>query len=103
MMYLGFDIGKRHHDAALLGADGAIVWQLRFPATRAGFAQLAMRLDGIDAAAVQAGLEATGIYWLTLHAWLQQWGARDRPPGEGTGEGRPGVAGARVSARPRTA
>jgi hypothetical protein len=40
MMYLGFAVGKRHHDAALLDADGAVVRQLRFPATRAGLAPL---------------------------------------------------------------
>jgi transposase len=75
MMYLGFDIGKRWHEAALLDADGAVVWQLRFAPTRAGLAQLAARLADVAPADVQAGLEATGIYWLTLHAWLQRWGA----------------------------
>jgi len=29
----------------------------------------------VDPGALQIGLEATGIYWLTLHAWLRQWGA----------------------------
>ena len=77
MRYLGFDIGKRAHDAALLDAEGEIIWQLRFAPTRAGLAQLAARLEGVDASAVQVGLEATGIYWLTLHAWLRQWGAAD--------------------------
>jgi transposase len=75
MMYLGFDIGKRAHDAALLGADGAIVWQVRFAPTRAGLTELAARLADVAPVEVQVGLEATGIYWLTLHAWLQQWGA----------------------------
>ena len=77
MMYLGFDIGKRAHDAALLDGDGEIVWRLRFAPTRAGLAQLTARLDGVDALGVQVGLEATGIYWLTLHAWLRQWGATE--------------------------
>jgi transposase len=81
MMYLGFDIGKRHHDAALLDADGTVVRQLRFPATRAGLTQLAAWLEGVAPDAAQIGLEATGIYWLTLHAWLQQWGtAQGCPP-----------------------
>jgi transposase len=75
MMYLGFDIGKRWHEAALLDADGEILWQLRFAPTRAGLAQLAARLADVAPADVQVGLEATGIYWLTLHAWLQAWGA----------------------------
>lgn len=75
MMYLGFDIGKRHHDAALLDTDGTVVRQLRFPATRAGLAQLTTWFGELAPADVQVGLEATGVYWLTLHAWLQQWGA----------------------------
>lgn len=81
MMYLGIDVGKRAHDAALLDGDGAIVWQLRFAPTRPGLAQLAAqlaaRLADVPPADVQIGLEATGIYWLTLHAWLRQWGALD--------------------------
>ena len=75
MMYLGFDIGKRWHDAALLDADGTVVRQLRFAPTRAGLATLAEWLGDVAPTDVQVGLEATGIYWLTLHAWLQQWGA----------------------------
>ena len=75
MMYLGFDIGKRWHEAALLEADGTAVRQLRFAPTRAGLSQLATWLGGVAPADVQIGLEATGIYWLTLHAWLRQWGA----------------------------
>jgi transposase len=75
MMYLGFDIGKRWHEAALLDAHGEILWQLRFAPTRADLAKLAARLADVAPADVQVGLEATGIYWLTLHAWLQQWGA----------------------------
>jgi len=75
MMYLGFDVGKRAHDAALLDADGTVVRQLRFASTRAGLAELEAWLAGVAPTEVQVGLEATGIYWLTLHAWLRQWGA----------------------------
>ncbi len=46
------------------------VSQLRFVPTRAGLAQLAARLKRADAGALQIGLEATGISWLTVHAWL---------------------------------
>ena len=74
MMYLGFDIGKRWHEAALLAEQGDVVRQLRFAPTRAGLQQLATWLGDVDPTAMQIGLEATGIYWLTLHAWLQQWG-----------------------------
>jgi len=75
MMCLGFDIGKRWHDAALLDTDDTVVRQLRFAPTRAGLQQLATWLAGVTPTAVQRGLEATGISWLTLHAWLRQWGA----------------------------
>ena len=75
MLYLGIDVGKRWHDAALLDDQGAVVWRLRFAATRAGFAQLAGRLQELDPAAVAVGLEATGGYWLTVHAWLARWQA----------------------------
>ena len=75
MMYLGFDIGKRWHDAALLDEQGDVGRQLRFAPTRAGLQQLATWLGAGDPTAVQIGLEATGIYWLTLHAWLRSWGA----------------------------
>jgi transposase len=77
MMYLGLDIGKRWHEAALVNADGDVVRQLRFAPTRAGLATLAAWLGDVAPAAVQVGLEATGVYWLTVHAWLQQWGAPD--------------------------
>jgi transposase len=75
MMYLGFDIGKRWHDAALLDAHGTVLRQLRFAPTRAGLQQLTTWLGDAAPADVQIGLEATGIYWLTLHAWLRHWGA----------------------------
>ncbi|MHB1225199.1 MAG: IS110 family RNA-guided transposase [Gemmatimonadaceae bacterium] len=75
MMYFGFDIGKRWYEAALLDHEGDVVRQLRFAPTRAGLQQLAIWLTDVYPAAVRIGLEATGIYWLTLHAWLRGWGA----------------------------
>ena len=75
MMYLGLDIGKRWHEAALIDADGDVVRQLRFAPTRAGLTALTEWLGDLAPTAVQVGLEATGVYWLTVHAWLQQWGA----------------------------
>jgi transposase len=75
MMYPGFDVGKRRHDAEALHEQGDVVRQLRFAATRAGHQQLATWLGDVDPTAVQIGLEATGIHWLTLHAWLRSSGA----------------------------
>jgi hypothetical protein len=79
MMYLGFDIGKRAHHAALLDADGHVLRRLRFAPARAGLADPAAWLGDAAPTAVEVGLEATGIYWLTLHAWLRQWGAAHDP------------------------
>lgn len=76
MLYLGIDVSKRWHDAALLDADDVIQWKLKFSARREGLNTLAARLAGLTPAEVTVGLEATGVYWITLHAWLVQWGAR---------------------------
>ena len=65
MMYLGLDIGKRWHEAALVDADGAVMRQLRFAPTRAGLTSLTAWLGALAPADVQVGLEATGVYWLT--------------------------------------
>ena len=75
MLYLGIDVGKQAHDAALLDEENAVQWRLRFAATRAGFAALAAQLGDVAPAEVTAGLEATGGYWLTVHAWLARWQA----------------------------
>ena len=75
MLYLGIDIGKRAHEAALLDDAGATVWRHRIAASRAGFAALAQHLAGVDLATLTVALEATGVYWLALHAWLTEHGA----------------------------
>lgn len=75
MVYLGIDVGKQRHDAALLDEANVVVWRLRFAATRAGFAELAAQLGDLPPGGVAVGLEATGGYWLTVHAWLARWQA----------------------------
>jgi transposase len=74
--YLGIDVSKRWHDAALLDANDTIRWRLKIPASRAGLRLLEERLAGLAPTEVVVGLEATGVYWITLHAWLVQWGTR---------------------------
>lgn len=74
MLYLGIDIGKRHHEAALLDDAGAVLWRHRIAVTQNGFAALGQRLAGVDGAVLTVALEATGAYWLTLHAWLTERG-----------------------------
>ncbi len=75
MLYLGIDVGKRWHEAALLDAAGATLWRQRVPASREGFAALGARLAGCEAANLTVALEATGVHWLALHAWLTERGA----------------------------
>jgi transposase len=75
MLYLGIDIGKRWHEAALLDDAGATVWRHRLHAGRAGLATLNALLADVDVGALTVALEATGVYWLALHAWLTERGA----------------------------
>ncbi|GJG88110.1 hypothetical protein tb265_32910 [Gemmatimonadetes bacterium T265] len=75
MLYLGIDVGKRHHEAALLDDAGALVWRQRLGAGRDGFAVSGERLTAADPAQLTVALEATGVYWLALHAWLTERGA----------------------------
>lgn len=74
MLYLGIDIGKRWHETALLDDAGATLWQQRVTASRAGFAALEAQLAGVDVTALTVALEATGVYWLALHAWFTERG-----------------------------
>lgn len=79
-VYLGLDVGKRAHEVALLDADERLVWRLRVPPTRAGFTALGERLAAYAPGELVVGLEATGAYWLTVHAWLQGWAATRGAP-----------------------
>jgi transposase len=67
MLYLGIDVGKKWHEAALLSDTDEVLWRLRFGSNRAGLERLAERLSDVDAADLTVGLEATGVYWITLH------------------------------------
>jgi transposase len=74
MFFLGIDVGKAAHEAALLDEAEQVVWRLRFASTKAGLQALAERLAGLSAQEVVVGFEATSMFWLTLHAWLQAQG-----------------------------
>ena len=51
-----------------------MVWRQRVAASRAGFAALEQPLTGVDVTTLTVALEATGVYWLALHAWLTERG-----------------------------
>lgn len=74
MLYLGIDVGKTGHEAALLNEADEILWRHRFRSNRSGLQSLAERLGTMDTADLAVGLEATGVYWITLHRWLLDLG-----------------------------
>lgn len=74
MHTVGIDIGKRHHVAVILDANGQQDGKaLRFANDRDGFEQLVGRLSNLDTDAL-IGLEATGHYWLALYTLLAEAG-----------------------------
>lgn len=77
MHYIGIDIAKRSHVAAVIDADGNVVVEsFKFNNTATGFARLLGRLAeaGIDADDCQVGMEATGHYWICLFDFLANHG-----------------------------
>lgn len=74
MHTIGIDVGKRHHVAVTLDANGEQVGKaLRFANDQDGFGQLQEQLRGVDEVAL-IGLEATGHYWLALYTMLSDAG-----------------------------
>jgi len=77
MFYLGIDIGKFHHAAALMDQRGKVVSTLpSFPNTRSGFqnllALITKHLPSVEG--LRIGMEATGPYWIPLAEWLKTHG-----------------------------
>ena len=74
MHTVGIDVGKRHHVAVILDANGQQVGKaLRFANDQAGFEQLRDQLAAVGEVTL-IGLEATGHYWLALYAMLSDAG-----------------------------
>lgn len=74
VVFAGVDVGKRNHEACLMGQDGQEVRKpLRFPNTVAGVSSLIDALRSVDQPAIIA-LEASGHYWLGLHRKLTEAG-----------------------------
>jgi len=75
--YLGIDIGKEHHQAILCDLEAKpIAPSIRFKTTQDGFLELFSYLNKYipngDYSTIHAGLEATGIYWLTFYEKLKK-------------------------------
>jgi len=69
-IFVGVDIGKRHHEAAGLDDSGReIMAPVRFANTAAGLSTLLKKLPS-GSTEIIFGLEATGHYWLNLYCAL---------------------------------
>jgi len=74
MFYLGIDIGKFHHVAALLTHEGKVIATVpSFSNTHAGFEQLLTLITYHlpPTEELRIGMEATGPYWIPLAWWLK--------------------------------
>ena len=77
--FLGIDIGKHNHVAALMDIQGELIGiPLKFATDIAGWQQLLSHInkyiDYKDYPSICAGFEATGHYWLTLYLKLKESG-----------------------------
>lgn len=77
MLYLGIDVGKSQHSAALIDAVGKTVATLpSLENAAAGFQELLSFISGHVPTGenLQIGVEATGPYWIPLARWLKERG-----------------------------
>ena len=73
MFYVGIDIAKNIHEAAILGDTGEPAGAtLKIPNTTAGAQKLLGHLEkaGASPASTVIGMEATGHYWLVIYSFL---------------------------------
>jgi len=77
MIYLGIDIGKRHHEAGLINEKGDSIGKtIRFANSKSGSEKLLKFLNQhqVTPEDCACGMEATGHYWLSLFSFLHQLG-----------------------------
>lgn len=75
MIHVGVDIAKSSHKVAAISECGQTIWKpFSIEQTQAGFEELDRKLQEIAPLGVQIGMEATGHYWLLLHAFLAEKG-----------------------------
>lgn len=77
MFYLGIDVGKSHHAAAIINSNGNTIATLpSFTNTAAGFRQLRQFVFSHVSSKeeLSVGMEATGPYWIALSRWLNSQG-----------------------------
>jgi len=73
MFFVGIDIAKKTHQAAITSNDGKIIGKtFKFSNTIDGLNLFLEKLSAVDTDVSQfeIGIEATGHYWLNLYTWL---------------------------------
>ncbi len=78
MFFVGIDIAKRSHEAAVISQDGAFaVKPFKFTNDFQGFSKLMNALKPVseNLSEFEFGMEATGHYWLNLYCKLVDAGA----------------------------
>ena len=77
MFYAGIDIAKNKHEASVIDTDGkSLLDSISFANTKEGCEKLLTLFDriGIAKGDVVIGMEATGHYWLSVHAFFFELG-----------------------------
>jgi transposase len=77
VIYLGIDIGKRHHEAGLINEKGDPIGKtVRFANSKSGSEKLLEFLNQhkVTPENCTCGLEATGHYWLSVFSFLHKLG-----------------------------
>ena len=73
MYFVGIDIAKKTHQAAVICSDGTFIGKtFKFSNTIDGFTVFLEKLGAVttNLSQVEIGMEATGHYWLNLYTWL---------------------------------
>jgi len=73
MYFVGIDIAKKTHQAAIICSDGKLIGKpFKFSNTIDGFNLFLEKLTAVntDLSQFEIGMEATGHYWLNLYTWL---------------------------------
>ena len=77
MFYAGIDIAKNKHEASVINADGkALLDSISFSNSKEGCEKLLALFERLDITRddVLIGMEATGHYWLSVHAFFLELG-----------------------------
>ncbi|MGQ9526137.1 MAG: IS110 family transposase [Armatimonadota bacterium] len=69
-LYVGIDVAKRFHVAALVGEDGAVLHILRFANDATGYQRLRQLLNSYPVSETLVAMESTGHYGHALRDWL---------------------------------